>query len=250
MLLHGYRISPLAALFANRQSQNAYRSSTRVNLKHNQVVSCTIGSSICISSALAESAWPALLKCCTTSATPCAARTLRANALTEALQSLGANVAIGHREENLAAETDVVVVSSAISAENPELLAAKRRKIPVIPRAEMLSELMRMKYGVAVAGSHGKTTTTSMTAKLLSGIGLDPTVIVGGRVLSQATGARVGQGEYLVAEADESDGSFCLLKPAIAIVTNIDVEHLSHYGSFGALEEAFARFMQSVPFYG
>ncbi len=175
---------------------------------------------------------------------------LRGNALTEALQRLGAEVSIGHKQENLSEQTEVVVVSSAISETNPELQAARRRKIPVIPRAEMLSELMRMKYGIAVAGSHGKTTTTSMCAKLLNDLGLDPTVIVGGRVLSQATGASVGQGDYLVAEADESDGSFCLLKPAIAIVTNIDIEHLSHYGSFGALEDAFAHFMQSVPFYG
>lgn len=175
---------------------------------------------------------------------------LKQSPLTDNLEELGARICIGHHESNVDDSTDVVVVSSAVPEDNPELLKAIGRNIPVIPRAEMLAELMRMKYGVAVAGSHGKTTTTSMTAKILSEIGLDPTVIIGGRVLSEESGASLGTGQYLVAEADESDGSFCLLRPAIAVVTNIDTEHLSHYGSFGALEQAFESFMGSVPFYG
>lgn len=175
---------------------------------------------------------------------------LKPNALTETLEQLGVLVSFGHRSENISASTDVVVFSSAVPESNPEREESRRRGIPQIPRAEMLAELMRMKYGVAVAGSHGKTTTTSMVAKILSDVGLDPTVIVGGRILSQSTGALLGRGDYLVAEADESDGSFCLLRPAIAIVTNIDLEHLSHYGSFGALEKAFESFLSTIPFYG
>jgi UDP-N-acetylmuramate--alanine ligase len=175
---------------------------------------------------------------------------IKDSALIRHLQGLGAEIALGHRAENIPSGTSVVVVSSAIQADNPELLEALRRNIPVIPRAEMLAELMRMKYGVAVAGSHGKTTTTSMTAKILRDCGFDPTVIIGGRVLSQVSGASLGTGDYLVAEADESDGSFNFLHPAIGIVTNIDAEHLGHYGTFGALEDAFKAFMESVPFYG
>lgn len=175
---------------------------------------------------------------------------LKSSALTERLSGMGATINYGHRAENLPANTFVVVVSSAVGPDNVEVLEANRRGIPVIPRAEMLAELMRMTYGVAVAGSHGKTSTTSMVAKLLYDIGLDPTVIVGGRLLSQDSGAKVGRGQYLVTESDESDGSFCLLRPAIAVVTNIDREHLSHYGSFGALEDAFHKFMSAVPFYG
>ena len=175
---------------------------------------------------------------------------LRKNALVEQLQGLGARIFLGHRAENLPSETTVVVVSSAIATDNPEVLAAREREVAVVPRAEMLSELMRMKYGVAVAGSHGKTTTTSLVGKILEDGGLDPTVIVGGRVLTKKSGAKLGRGQYLVAEADESDGSFRLLRPAIGVVTNVDFEHLAHYGSFGALEEAFAGFMSSVPFYG
>ncbi|MFN8389285.1 MAG: UDP-N-acetylmuramate--L-alanine ligase [Bdellovibrionota bacterium] len=170
--------------------------------------------------------------------------------LIQHLRRLGAQVEIGHRAENVLPQTSVVVVSSAIQKENVEMQEALARKIPVISRAEMLAELMRMKYGIAVAGSHGKTTTTSMTAKILVDCGFDPTVIIGGRLLSQTSGASAGTGAYLVAEADESDGSFNLLRPAIAIVTNIDAEHLGHYGSFGALEEAFRQFMECVPFYG
>jgi UDP-N-acetylmuramate--alanine ligase len=175
---------------------------------------------------------------------------LKRSDLTDHLVELGAIVAFGHKAENLPLQTSVVVVSSAVPGENPELVAAAERGIPVIPRAEMLAELMRMKYGVVVAGSHGKTTTTTMVAKVLSDAGLDPTLIVGGKVLSQSSGASVGTGQYLVAESDESDGSFCMLKPAIAVVTNIDREHLNHYGSIGALEDAFRQFMASVPFYG
>ncbi len=175
---------------------------------------------------------------------------LKPSQLTEHLLSLGANIHFGHAEQNLPLNTSVVVISSAVRDDNPEVMEAKRRGVAVIPRAAMLAELMRMKYGIAVAGSHGKTTTTSLIAKTLTDARLDPTVVIGGRVISTKTGARLGHGEYLVAEADESDGSFGLLRPAIAIVTNIDAEHLAHYGSFGALEEAFLNFMASVPFYG
>jgi len=175
---------------------------------------------------------------------------IKATPLTSHLEKLGAIISIGHRPENIPANTSAAVISSAIMDENPELQEARARGIPVIPRAEMLAELMRMKYGIAVAGSHGKTTTTSMTAKILRDSGFDPTVIIGGRILTQESGASVGTGEYLVAEADESDGSFCFLRPAIAVVTNIDEEHLGHYGSFGALEQSFQQFMNAVPFYG
>lgn len=175
---------------------------------------------------------------------------IKDGALTKHLKKLGAQVFIGHRAEHLPDHVGVVVVSSAIDPENPELLAARSRGVPIIPRAEMLAELMRTKFGIAVAGSHGKTTTTSLVAHILEDSKLDPTVIIGGRVLTQSSGASAGMGEFLVAEADESDGSFRLLRPAIAIVTNIDREHLNHYGSFGALENEFFDFMKSVPFYG
>lgn len=175
---------------------------------------------------------------------------LKKGALVEHLENLGVSVFIGHHANNISEDTTVVVVSSAVLADNCELIEARRRNITVIPRAEMLGEIMRMKYGICVAGSHGKTTTTSMVSKILSDAGLDPTVIIGGRILSQRSGARVGAGDYVVAEADESDGSFKLLKPAISVVTNIDNEHLGHYGSFGALEDAFLKFMEQIPFYG
>jgi len=168
------------------------------------------------------------------------------------LRSLGIEVAIGHDASHLGS-VDVVVYSSAVRANNPELLEAERRKIPVIPRAEMLAETMRLKDGIAVAGSHGKTTTTSLIAHVLDAAGLDPTAVIGGRVLaagSAATGARLGAGDLLVAEADESDGSFLRLAPVIAVVTNIDPEHLDHYGSFTALQDAFASFANRVPFWG
>jgi UDP-N-acetylmuramate--alanine ligase len=146
--------------------------------------------------------------------------------------------------------TDVVVVSSAVSASNPEVIEARRLKIPVIRRAEMLAELMRLKYGIAIAGTHGKTTTTSLVGTVLAEGRLDPTIVVGGRVSSLGSNARLGQGEFLVAEADESDGSFLKLAPTIAIVTTIDAEHLDHYGSLDAIRDAFVAFVNKVPFYG
>ena len=167
------------------------------------------------------------------------------------LRSLGVAVSVGHASEHVG-DADVVVYSSAVRPQNPELVEAERRKIPVIPRAEMLAELMRLKDGVAVGGSHGKTTTTSLIAHVLHVAGLDPTAVIGGRVLStsERTGARLGAGSLLVAEADESDGSFLRLAPIIAVVTNIDPEHLDHYGSLEALHEAFAAFANRVPFWG
>lgn len=163
---------------------------------------------------------------------------------------MGARIVIGHREANLESNPSVVVISSAVKSSNPEVLEARKRTIPVIPRAEMLAELMRMKYGVAVAGSHGKTTTTSMIATVLSAAGLDPTMVIGGRVKSLGSNARLGQGEYLVAEADESDGTFLLLTPTIALVTNIDREHLEFHQSMDRLKESFLDFINKVPFYG
>jgi UDP-N-acetylmuramate--alanine ligase len=177
---------------------------------------------------------------------------LRAGPTVARLRSLGIDVAIGHAEENVGA-ADVVVYSSAVRRTNPELVAAERRHIPVIPRAEMLAEVMRLKDGIAVAGSHGKTTTTSFIAHALSTAGLDPTAVIGGRVLGTGgdpTGARLGAGELLVAEADESDGSFLRLAPVIAVVTNIDPEHLDHYGSYEALQDTFVSFANRVPFWG
>jgi UDP-N-acetylmuramate--alanine ligase len=177
---------------------------------------------------------------------------LRAGPTVARLRSLGIDVAIGHAEENVGA-ADVVVYSSAVRRTNPELVAAERRHIPVIPRAEMLAEVMRLKDGIAVAGSHGKTTTTSFIAHALSTAGLDPTAVIGGRVLGtggDSTGARLGAGELLVAEADESDGSFLRLAPVIAVVTNIDPEHLDHYGSYEALQDTFVSFANRVPFWG
>jgi hypothetical protein len=170
---------------------------------------------------------------------------LREGATLERLRAVGIPIAIGHAEENIG-DADVVVYSSAVRVDNPELREAERRKIPVIPRAEMLAELMRLKDGIAVAGSHGKTTTTSLIAHVLDAAGLDPTAIIGGRVLaaeSAPTTARLGAGDLLVAEADESDGSFLRLAPVIAVVTNIDPEHLDHYGSYEGLQEAFTAFL-------
>jgi UDP-N-acetylmuramate--alanine ligase len=177
---------------------------------------------------------------------------LRSGATVERLLSLGIEVSIGH-DASQVGSADVVVFSSAVRGNNPELLEAERRRIPAIPRAEMLAEVMRIKEGIAVAGSHGKTTTTSMIAHVLSAVGLDPTAVIGGRVIASdlaPTGTRLGAGDLLVAEADESDGSFLRLAPVIAIVTNIDPEHLDHYGSFDALEEAFVSFANRVPFWG
>ncbi len=174
---------------------------------------------------------------------------LRESPAVERLRGLGATVHVGHRPENVG-NADVVVVSSAVSSDNPEVASARARNIPVIPRAEMLAELMRMKYGIAVAGSHGKTTTTSLVASVLAAGGLDPTMIVGGRLNSLGSNARLGGGDFLVAEADESDGSFLMLSPTVAVVTNIDEEHLDHYGALENLKEAFVRFVNKVPFYG
>jgi len=169
---------------------------------------------------------------------------------TRRLRSLGAHLFVGHQEENLSGNPSVVVISTAVKYSNPEVLEARRRHIPVIPRAEMLAELMRMKYGVAVAGSHGKTTTTSLIAAVLSTAGLDPTLVIGGRVHMFGTNAKMGEGEILVAEADESDGSFLLLSPTIAVVTNIDREHLDFHQTMERLNESFLAFINKVPFYG
>jgi UDP-N-acetylmuramate--alanine ligase len=174
---------------------------------------------------------------------------LAASDITLRLENLGAQVFLGHATGNLG-DTDVVVISSAVRPDNPEVVCARHRGIPVIPRAEMLAELMRMKYGIAVAGSHGKTTTTSILASVLAEAGMDPTMVIGGKLNSLGSNARLGQGEYLVAEADESDGSFLKLSPTYAIVTNIDPEHLDHYGNFKAIQEAFVDFANKVPFYG
>jgi UDP-N-acetylmuramate--alanine ligase len=169
--------------------------------------------------------------------------------ITLRLSDLGAVICHGHRRENVK-DADVVVVSSAIRQDNPEIEAARERLIPVIPRAEMLAELMRMKYGVAVAGTHGKTTTTSLIATILGHGHLDPTVVIGGRLNSIGSNAKLGQGEFLVAEADESDGSFLKLSPTIAVVTTIDLEHVDHYPNIKAVREAFLEFINKVPFYG
>jgi UDP-N-acetylmuramate--alanine ligase len=175
---------------------------------------------------------------------------LQESEATRRLRSAGAQIFIGHQEQNLASDPSVVVVSTAVRYSNPEVLEARRRQIPVIPRAEMLAELMRVKYGVAVAGSHGKTTTTSLISAVLNHAGLDPTSVIGGRVHMLGSNARMGQGDILVAEADESDGSFLLLTPAIAVVTNIDREHMDFYQSMERLNESFLSFVNKVPFYG
>ena len=174
---------------------------------------------------------------------------LKDSSTTRRLQTLGVRIDLGHREENVRG-VDVVVYSSAIRPENPELTEARALGIPVIGRAEMLAELMRVKYGVAIAGSHGKTTTTSLVATVLRHAGLDPTVVVGGKMAALGSNARLGAGDLLVAEADESDGSFLRLTPTIAVVTNIDPEHLDHYGTHDKIKEAFVEFAQRVPFYG
>ncbi len=174
---------------------------------------------------------------------------LSSSETTRRLASLGGVIHRGHDQAHLG-EADVVVVSSAVPRDNPEVRAARERGIPVIPRAEMLAELMRLKYGIAVAGSHGKTTTTSLLAAILDRAGVDPTVVIGGKVNSMGVGARLGQGDTLVAEADESDGSFLKLSPTIAVVTNIDPEHMDHYGDLEHLKETFLDFVNKVPFYG
>jgi len=169
--------------------------------------------------------------------------------VTRRLQTLGCDIDYGHRRENVK-EADVVVVSSAIRPNNPELEVANERLIPVIPRAEMLAELMRMKVGIAIAGTHGKTTTTSLIATVLGAAGFDPTVVIGGRLNSIGSNAKLGQGEFLVAEADESDGSFLKLMPTIAVVTNIDPEHLDYYKGIEEIKEAFLHFLNKIPFFG
>jgi UDP-N-acetylmuramate--alanine ligase len=169
--------------------------------------------------------------------------------VTRRLRSLGCEISYGHRRENLK-EADVVVISSAIRPQNPEVEAAEERLIPVIPRAEMLAELMRMKIGIAIAGTHGKTTTTSLISTLLAAAGFDPTVVIGGRLNSIGSNARLGQGEFLVAEADESDGSFLKLMPTIAVVTNIDPEHLDYYKGIDEIKETFLSFLNKIPFFG
>ncbi|MBT4889609.1 MAG: UDP-N-acetylmuramate--L-alanine ligase, partial [Rhodospirillales bacterium] len=165
------------------------------------------------------------------------------------LRDKGISVAIGHAEENLG-DARVVVISSAVKSDNPEVAAARARLIPVVKRAEMLGELMRLKWGVAVGGTHGKTTTTSMLATLFDAADLDPTVINGGIINAWASNARLGDGDWMVVEADESDGTFLKLPATIAVVTNIDPEHLDHYGSFDAVRAAFVQFVENIPFYG
>ena len=175
---------------------------------------------------------------------------LGTNNVTKRLQELGARVTQGHAEENIQ-DSDVVVISSAVKSDNPEVQAAKRMRIPVIPRAEMLAELMRFRFGIAIAGTHGKTTTTSLVASLLAEGGLDPTFVIGGRLNSAGTNARLGESRYLVAEADESDASFLHLQPMISIVTNIDADHMETYaGDFEKLRQTFLEFLHHLPFYG
>jgi UDP-N-acetylmuramate--alanine ligase len=174
---------------------------------------------------------------------------LRPGPVLDRLKSLGGTIQIGHRPENVH-DTNVVVISSAVRSDNVEVVEAKRLQIPVIPRAEMLAELMRLKYGVAVAGAHGKTSTTSMIATVLVSGGFDPTAVIGGRLNAFGSNAKLGKGDFLVAEADESDGSFLKLSPTIAVVTNIDKEHLDFYSGLDAIQSAFAVFVNKVPFYG
>jgi len=171
------------------------------------------------------------------------------NANVKRLRGLGISIFVGHRAENLG-EAAVVVVSTAVKADNPEVQEARRQLIPVVRRAEMLGELMRLKWSIAVGGTHGKTTTTSLIAALLDTAGLDPTVINGGIINAWGSNARLGGGEWMVAEADESDGTFLKLPATIAVVTNIDPEHLDHYGDFDALRTAFVNFVENIPFYG
>jgi UDP-N-acetylmuramate--alanine ligase len=173
----------------------------------------------------------------------------KASDVTARLTTLGVRVAEGHAAANVG-NADVVVVSAAVQATNPEVIEARRRQIPVIPRAEMLAELMRLRYGIAVAGAHGKTTTTSMIALVLDRAGLDPTAVIGGRLSAFGSNAKLGKGDYMVAEADESDRSFLKLSPSIAVVTNIDREHMESYGTWESLQQAFIDFADKVPFYG
>jgi UDP-N-acetylmuramate--alanine ligase len=175
---------------------------------------------------------------------------LAASDATERLAGKGAAIALGHHADRVGPGVDVVVISSAVKYSNPEVVRARELKVPVIPRAEMLAELMRMKTGIAVAGTHGKTTTTSLLGHVLAEADLDPTLVIGGKVKGLGSNARLGQSRFLVAEADESDGSFLLLTPTHAVVTNIDPEHLDHYGSIERVHEAYLQFVNRVPFYG
>ena len=175
---------------------------------------------------------------------------LSENAVTQRLRQLGATVYLGHAERHLT-NADAVVVSTAVGQDNPEVLAARARRIPVVPRAMMLAELMRLRQGIAVAGTHGKTTTTSLAASVLAKGGFDPTFVIGGRLNSSGGNARLGTGEFIVAEADESDASFLHLQPIIAVITNIDADHMETYGhDFGRLKQAFVDFVEHLPFYG
>lgn len=172
------------------------------------------------------------------------------SAVTRRLQSKGVKVMIGHAASNLAV-ADAIVTSTAVKADNPEVIAARERQIPVVPRAQMLAELMRLKQGVAIAGTHGKTTTTSLVASILAEGGLDPTFVIGGRLNSAGANAKLGSGDFLVAEADESDASFLFLSPVVSVVTNIDADHMETYGhDFSRLSQAFVEFLQRLPFYG
>ncbi len=180
---------------------------------------------------------------------PVSGSDLAASPATRRLKKLGATVHRGHKSQHVHG-ADVVVVSSAVKADNPEVIEARRLKIPVIPRAEMLAELMRMKYAIAVAGTHGKTTTTAMIAEALTRGRLDPTVVIGGRVGKLRSGAKLGNGEFMVAEADESDRSFLKMKPTIAVVTNISREHLDQYRDLGDIQDTFVQFLSRIPFYG
>jgi UDP-N-acetylmuramate--alanine ligase len=174
---------------------------------------------------------------------------IKENANAKRLEKLGAKIMIGHKAENIDG-VGALVISSAIKGGNPEVDAARARAIPVVRRADMLAELIRLKWTVAIAGTHGKTTTTSMVAALLDGVGLDPTVINGGVINAYASNAKLGQGEWMVVEADESDGTFTKLRPTVCIVTNIDPEHMDHYGSMEALRKGFDTFVENLPFYG
>lgn len=172
------------------------------------------------------------------------------NSATRRLAALGVRTLVGHTAANVNG-ADAVVVSSAVKADNPEVIEARRRKVPVVPRAQMLAELMRLKQGIAVAGTHGKTTTTSLVASILAAGGMDPTFVIGGRLNAAGANARLGSGDFLVAEADESDASFLFLSPVISVVTNIDADHMETYGhDFNRLKQAFVEFLQRLPFYG
>ncbi|TCS36924.1 UDP-N-acetylmuramate--L-alanine ligase [Paucimonas lemoignei] len=175
---------------------------------------------------------------------------LGSNAATQRLTSLGARVVLGHAPENIG-DADAIVTSTAVKADNPEVIAGREKRIPIVPRAVMLAELMRLKQGIAIAGTHGKTTTTSLVASVLAEGGLDPTFVIGGRLTSAGANAKLGSGDFLVAEADESDASFLNLSPCIEVITNIDADHMETYGQdFGKLKQAFVEFTQRLPFYG